>query len=201
LGYGDICGRIILKLRVCVIVKCILLHYSSFEASCHIACSLKLLNNLRGCNVGIAEGKNSLRAVEIPNFIKFGSGIKIVMWVEHGDTQTRRQQDDLISLLLLFQHKENRIQIKICPTTVVARSKARTVFATSNAGSVGSNPTRSMDVCVRLFCVCVVLCVGSGLAMGSSLVQGLLPTVQKDQETETERPKSNKGLQSHRGIA
>jgi hypothetical protein len=23
-----------------------------------------------------------------------------------------------------------------------------------------------MDVCVRLFCVCVVLCVGSGLATG-----------------------------------
>jgi hypothetical protein len=30
---------------------------------------------------------------------------------------------------------------------------------------VGSNPTRGMDVCVRLFCVCVVLCVGSGVAM------------------------------------
>jgi hypothetical protein len=27
---------------------------------------------------------------------------------------------------------------------------------------MGSNPTRGMDVCVRLFCVCVVLCVGSG---------------------------------------
>jgi hypothetical protein len=25
---------------------------------------------------------------------------------------------------------------------------------------------QSMDVCVRLFCVCVVLCVGSGLATG-----------------------------------
>jgi hypothetical protein len=34
-----------------------------------------------------------------------------------------------------------------------------------------------MDVCVRLFCVCVVLYVGSGLAMGSSPVQGVLPTV------------------------
>jgi hypothetical protein len=39
-----------------------------------------------------------------------------------------------------------------------------TVFACSKAGVVGSNPTRGMDVCVRLFCVCVVLCVGSGLA-------------------------------------
>jgi hypothetical protein len=28
------------------------------------------------------------------------------------------------------------------------------------------DPTRDMDVCVRLFCVCVVLCVGNGLAAG-----------------------------------
>jgi hypothetical protein len=27
-------------------------------------------------------------------------------------------------------------------------------------------PLKVMDVCVRLFCVCVVLCVGSGLATG-----------------------------------
>jgi hypothetical protein len=44
---------------------------------------------------------------------------------------------------------------------VGARSKAR-----SNAGIVGSNHTQGMDVCVRLFCVCVVLCVGGGLATG-----------------------------------
>jgi hypothetical protein len=31
--------------------------------------------------------------------------------------------------------------------------------------------------CVRLFCVCVVLCVGSGLAMDWSLVHGVLRTV------------------------
>jgi hypothetical protein len=35
-------------------------------------------------------------------------------------------------------------------------------------GFVVSNPTRYIDVCVRLFCVCVVLCVGSGLATGWS---------------------------------
>jgi hypothetical protein len=43
-----------------------------------------------------------------------------------------------------------------------------TVAASSNAGIVGSNPTRGTDVCVRLFCVCVVLCVGSCLATGWS---------------------------------
>jgi hypothetical protein len=46
------------------------------------------------------------------------------------------------------------------PITVAARSKA------SNTRIVDSNPTRGMDVCVHLFCVCVVLCVGSGLATG-----------------------------------
>jgi hypothetical protein len=40
------------------------------------------------------------------------------------------------------------------------------VFTRSNAGVVGSNPTRGMDICVRLFCVCAVLCVGRGLATG-----------------------------------
>jgi hypothetical protein len=57
------------------------------------------------------------------------------------------------------------------------RSKAWTVFARLNTGIVGSNPTRGMDVCVHLFCVCIVLCVGSGLATGWSPVQGVLPTV------------------------
>jgi hypothetical protein len=34
-----------------------------------------------------------------------------------------------------------------------------------------------MDVCVRLFCVCVVLCAGSGLVTSWSPVQGDLPTL------------------------
>jgi hypothetical protein len=55
------------------------------------------------------------------------------------------------------------------PITVVARSKARTIFAPSNAGIMGSSPTRGMDVCVRLLCVCVVLCVGSGPARADLL--------------------------------
>jgi hypothetical protein len=33
------------------------------------------------------------------------------------------------------------------------------------------------DVCVLLFCVCVVMCVGSGLATDLSPVQGVLATV------------------------
>jgi hypothetical protein len=50
-----------------------------------------------------------------------------------------------------------------------ARYKAWTLCAPSNAGFVGSNPTQRMDVCVRLFCVCVVLCICRGRATGWSL--------------------------------
>jgi hypothetical protein len=41
---------------------------------------------------------------------------------------------------------------------VAVRSKARNVFARLNTEIVGSNPARDMDVCLRLLCVCVVLC-------------------------------------------
>jgi hypothetical protein len=43
------------------------------------------------------------------------------------------------------------------PITVAARSKAWTVFVRSNTGIMGSNPTRVMDVCVRLLFF-VLLC-------------------------------------------
>jgi hypothetical protein len=67
----------------------------------------------------------------------------------------------------------------ILPITVAVRSKAWTAFARTKAGIVGSDPTQGMDVYVRLFCVCVVQYVGSGLAMGWSHVQSVLPTVCK----------------------
>jgi hypothetical protein len=52
------------------------------------------------------------------------------------------------------------------PITAAAQSKALTFFSRSNAAIVGSNPTQSTDVCLHLFWVCVVLCVGSCLATG-----------------------------------
>jgi hypothetical protein len=70
------------------------------------------------------------------------------------------------------------------PVTVAALSKAWIVFARSDTGIVGSNPTQGMAVCVRLFCVCVVLCLGSGLATGWSLVQGVLLSMKNDHGTE-----------------
>jgi hypothetical protein len=45
------------------------------------------------------------------------------------------------------------------PITVAARSKGWTVFTPLNTGIVGSNPTQGMDICVRLFFLCAVLCV------------------------------------------
>jgi hypothetical protein len=63
------------------------------------------------------------------------------------------------------------------PLIVAARYMAWTVFARSKAGIVSSNTTQDTDICLRLICVCVVLCVGSDLVTGWSPVQGVLPTV------------------------
>jgi hypothetical protein len=60
----------------------------------------------------------------------------------------------LIITLLSFEYEKIEWQYgdcKISPITVAARSKAWTVFASSNTGIVGSNPTRGIDICVRLF--------------------------------------------------
>jgi hypothetical protein len=58
--------------------------------------------------------------------------------------------------------------VNVKTITVAARSEASPIFARLNTGIVGSNRSQGMDVsvCVCLFCDCVVLCVGSGLAMG-----------------------------------
>jgi hypothetical protein len=58
------------------------------------------------------------------------------------------------------------------------RSKVRNVFALSNTGIVGSNPTRDMDV-LFIFCVFVLSCVRSSLMAGRFLLRGVLPTAWK----------------------
>jgi hypothetical protein len=65
-----------------------------------------------------------------------------------------------------------------------------------HTGIVVSNPTRCMDICMHLFCVCVVLCIGSGLATGWSPVQGVLPTVYRIKKLK-KRPRSE-GLWNRR---
>jgi hypothetical protein len=67
----------------------------------------------------------------------------------------------------------NTSHSKPTPVTVAEWSKARTVLAHLDAGIVCSNPTRGMDVhvYVYVYSMFVLPCVGS------SLVQGVLPTV------------------------
>jgi hypothetical protein len=76
-------------------------------------------------------------------------------------------------------------------STVAARSKAWTLFDCSNAGIIRSIPALGMVVCVRLFYVCVVLCVGRGLATGWSPVQGFLPNMYRIKKLK-KQPRSAK---------
>jgi hypothetical protein len=90
----------------------------------------------------------------------------------------------------------------LLPVTVAAPSTAWTVFARLGPGIVGSNPTQGMDVhgcfvvCNRLLCVCVVLCLGSGLATGLSFVQGAISSVKIIAELN-KRPGPWMGWKSH----
>jgi hypothetical protein len=67
----------------------------------------------------------------------------------------------------------------IVPVTVAECSKAWTVLDRLDAGIVGSNPTQDIDVYgyVYVYSMSVLPCVGRGLAMSWSLVQGVLSTV------------------------
>jgi hypothetical protein len=65
------------------------------------------------------------------------------------------------------------------------------LFAGSNTGIVGSNPACGIYVCVRLFCVCAVLCVQVA-ALRRANPRPRSPTgCVNDQETE-KQPGSNK---------
>lgn len=69
--------------------------------------------------------------------------------------------------------------------TVAERSKASTVSDSSNTGILGSNYTRGMNVCVRLFCACTVLCEGCGLAMGRSAVPEILKNISRMEKVKS----------------
>jgi hypothetical protein len=56
------------------------------------------------------------------------------------------------------------------PVPIVEWSKAWTILARLDAGIVGSNPTRGMDVYVYVYSMFVLSCVGRDLAMSWSLV-------------------------------
>jgi hypothetical protein len=56
-----------------------------------------------------------------------------------------------------------------------------------------SRSSHECPYCVHLFCFCVVLCLGSGLVMGWSPVQGVQPTVYRIKKLKTWQ-RSKKGL-------
>jgi hypothetical protein len=53
----------------------------------------------------------------------------------------------------------NTVYIKNRPITVGVPSKKLTLFACSQVGMVGSNPTQGMDVCMCVYSMCVLLWV------------------------------------------
>jgi hypothetical protein len=80
--------------------------------------------------------------------------------------------------------------------TVAARLKAWTVFDRSNNEVMGSNPIADMDVSVSLFCVCVVLCVGSGLAKGWSPIRIVVLTLYRTTKSEKKVRDQQKGYRT-----
>jgi hypothetical protein len=101
-----------------------------------------------------------------------------------GDSNTERNTSDSSQFRCLYMLNFKEL-MPYSPVTVAERSKAWTVFARSEPGIMGSNPTQGMDVwCMcAFFCAFVVLCLGIGLATSWSPIQGVLPSV-NDQETE-----------------
>jgi hypothetical protein len=82
---------------------------------------------------------------------------------------------------MMGEHKENFTcyLYYALPVTVAEWSRTWTVLTRLDTGIICSNPTRGMDlyVYVYVYSMFVLSCVGRGLAMSWSLVQGVLPTV------------------------
>jgi hypothetical protein len=57
-------------------------------------------------------------------------------------------------------------------------------------------PLQGMDVCVRLFCACVILCVSSGLETDWCPIQGALPKMHRIRKTEKEAKAQQKGCRA-----
>jgi hypothetical protein len=81
------------------------------------------------------------------------------------------------------------------PIAMAARSRYEVSSPAPTLRSwVRITPKAWMAVCI--YSVCVVLCVGSSLAMGWSPVQGVVPTVYRIRKLN-KRPGPNKGLYNH----
>jgi hypothetical protein len=77
--------------------------------------------------------------------------------------------------------------IQFAPISVAARSEARNVFVSSNTGIVVSNPTQGMNVCLRLLCVCIVLCEVAALRRADPLSKESYRLIKIKRLSETKR--------------
>jgi hypothetical protein len=93
------------------------------------------------------------------------------------------------STCLQNQDNNNLIQsyIDVSRSQWLCGQRHEKVFALSNTGIVDSNPTQGTDIFLRLFCVCIVLCVGNGLATDWSLVESYRLSVRLRNWSETKR--------------
>jgi hypothetical protein len=82
------------------------------------------------------------------------------------------ENDNLLKLLLIATNSKQRLIERqiiktyilfLAPVTVAERSRACTVFARLEAGTMGSNPIQGMDVWCLCMCVFLCLCIGRGL--------------------------------------
>jgi hypothetical protein len=114
---------------------------------------------------------HSWRRLSIPNvhFIRFSQSPYQGLFI----SRARSTRDTYFLSLPSFSLLKESISkcylaiVHLVPTTVAAQSR-HVLSSRSNTAIVGSNSTWSMDVCVPLCCVYVVLCIGSGLATGWS---------------------------------
>jgi hypothetical protein len=70
------------------------------------------------------------------------------------------------------------------------------MYADNGGRAVSNTEVVSSNACVRLFCVCAVLCVGNGFATGSSPVKGVIQTVYRIKKLKRDQG-PNKGLYSN----
>jgi hypothetical protein len=112
--------------------------------------------NLFEENSCLQKWKNVQRRHECPEIIKYGSEQKLYRLL----SSKNNFQNPYFTIFNICK--------SIVPITVASWSKAWIVFAQTQGSW--------LRICVRLFCVSVALCVGSGLAIGWSPIHGVMPT-------------------------
>jgi hypothetical protein len=126
---------------------------------------------------------------------KFVQALTHLTCIWHVHSSKLDKNTDYTEIFVVRRYRVSNLKSR--PITVTARSKARTVFDHSNAWIVGSNPTQVMNVrIVCVYSVCVLLCVGRGLATGWSHVQGVLQTVYRIQKLKKSGHGPTKGCRA-----